>query len=91
VTTFPVAVASNGVRGHRAQRAGNFSIDEVADGIPNVIYRGMRGTPEEGRKLDELVERLKKVASSMEMERTVRQSKARSTELCFVYIDLITA
>ena len=46
---------------------GDFSIDEVADGIANIIYRGMAvKPPTEAGDLGQVVERLEKVAASLE-------------------------
>ncbi len=52
---------------------GDFSVDEVADSITNVIYRGMAATPAlAGPSLDVMVERLERVAKTLE-QRTHRR------------------
>lgn len=49
------------------RREGDFSIDEVADGIANVIYRGMLAQPtHEAGDLSRVVKRLEKVAEKLE-------------------------
>lgn len=46
---------------------GDFSVDEVADGITNVIYRGMTAQPSnEAGPIDRVVKRLEKVAATFE-------------------------
>jgi AcrR family transcriptional regulator len=49
------------------RREGDFNIDEVADGIANVICRGMAASPAGGdRHLENVVRRLEKVATDLE-------------------------
>jgi TetR/AcrR family fatty acid metabolism transcriptional regulator len=49
------------------RKQGDFSVDAVADGIVNVIYRGMVVTPSaEAGELDQAVKRLEKVAATFE-------------------------
>jgi TetR/AcrR family fatty acid metabolism transcriptional regulator len=55
---------------------GDFSVDKVADGIANVIYRGMAAHPPPGaaNDLGQIVARLEKVAESLENEHHVSPS-----------------
>ncbi len=47
---------------------GDFAIDEVADGIANVIYRGMLAQPSKELDLQRIVQRLEKVAATLEQK-----------------------
>lgn len=59
---------------------GDFSIDEVADGIANVIYRGMVAQAPNDADLADVVQRLERVAATFEGQQTkTPQEPDRST------------
>jgi TetR/AcrR family fatty acid metabolism transcriptional regulator len=51
------------------RREGAFSVDEVADGITNVIYRGMSAPPNQTNDLEQVVRRLEKLTVALERQR----------------------